>query len=661
VNFTFSLDTGSAPLTKVLNAWAAWRHDGEISNGGAVAQPSVEAALDVMLAALGKKDKIERVWIYADGDDQGRMVAAFTKSGYRAGIDPSQATQYAQGSDRCKKLVNLATDKTSLHLLGCHANLSRQSLGAWRDVFTGAKGTVTAPDGLWQLALRSESWTGMITVDQKQGCTPKTVTIAPKDRAEYQAGLRRVESTADSLVAAGCLTQERADTIKEKLGADVIRTFDRLLQDWFDLLRPAGELPVSLRGGAASHETLLARMWTLWGEAGGIAFPFVGKKRVGLAATRGKKPKDLVVDKALAAILPSDASWTTTFVTRPMPAKTIAHQVTVDKKTNKRAIVGGLRLSEDTLKDVIPKGSATGGLLFTTHDLDHVGFLTDGRLEYEAGYSDPEDPFRWRKVQDIVDSGYLVDVQRITQSTSFPAIMVEGGNRATGEFTLSHRNIAGTAITLAPEVLATQRSADLGDPVFFSADNRVHIYYTKDDLAHELLGHTWLLIKGLPWLHHQTITSDMGVMTPLGEAYAGTVIEFQRKYVNPDLARKSPTAFVSANLLATNLAQFKDDFGKKSTGAMNEKTTWPEYLSAAFNVVAANYEAAPPTGGGKAITRASIIQELTSWYSGLNPDERYRFLYLLNTVPLLALASDLAATLPQPAGMGNLHQVAPPP
>jgi hypothetical protein len=270
-----------------------------------------------MLALLGKGDKIDQVWIYADGDDQGRMIAPLAKGAYGAGVDPEQASAYADESERSKKLAPHATDATTLHLFGCHAALSKDSLGAWRNVFAGARGSVVAPEGFWQLALRSETKGITLTPDKKDGCESRTVTIAPKHRADYEASLRLIDSGVDELTTAGCLAKERAETLKKDRHAEATGHFERLLRDWFDLLQPGGELPASLRAGTPGRDAILDGMWSLWDMAGGIVFPFVAKKRVGLEATKGKKPADLAADKALGAVLPGAAGWGRKFVGRP--------------------------------------------------------------------------------------------------------------------------------------------------------------------------------------------------------------------------------------------------------------------------------------------------------------------------------------------------------
>jgi hypothetical protein len=315
VNFAFSLiGKNRATLSQVMSAWATWRHDGEIGNANAVALTSVDAALDVTLAALGKGDTIGDVWVYADGDDRGRMIASLRKSESGTGIDPKTASEFAQKSDKAKKLASFSDDATRLHLLGCNASLSKESLGAWREVFAGAKGVVVAPTGFWQLAFRTESRNIAIAANKKQGCKSKSVTVAPKDRADYEALLRAIESAVDALVAQGCLAEDRAATVKQDRRAEATRHFDAILVEWFDLL---------LRANAPGRDAILDGMWALWDSAGGIVFPFIGTKRTSISATKGKRPADLAKDKAQAAVIPSAADWQTKFLSRPKQAANV--------------------------------------------------------------------------------------------------------------------------------------------------------------------------------------------------------------------------------------------------------------------------------------------------------------------------------------------------
>ena len=316
MNFAFSLvDPKQKQLDKVLSAWTAWRHVGEIANASAVRVASVDAALDVMLKALGKGDTLGTVWLYSDGDAQGRVVGALAGKGGVASLEPSAVSAFAQKSDKTKKLAAFASDATEVRVLGALARAT-ENFGAWREALGGGKGSVVVADGYWQLALHHPSLPVTIPATSKD-CKPVSRSMAPTSRHEFDAELSTLDAAVDTQVGKGCLAADRAEAVKKELRSSAKGYFERLLRQWCGLLDPGGEVPPALRSKATSSQ-IIDVMWDLWDAAGGIVYPFIGTKRVPLERTEKLQDVDaLSKDKDIAAVTPRDATWPKRFVRKP--------------------------------------------------------------------------------------------------------------------------------------------------------------------------------------------------------------------------------------------------------------------------------------------------------------------------------------------------------
>jgi hypothetical protein len=220
------------------------------------------------------------------------------------------------------------------------------------------------------------------------------------------------------------------------------------------------------------------------------------------------------------------------------------------------------------------------------------------------------------------------------------------------------------------------------------------VYYTTalgspadSSMAHELFGHLWLAIKGVPFVHPKqpadiiasgTLSAQHGIRDPFGNIFTGTVQSFIDQYVGSETGMlASPTQNVGSQLLQRALTNFKTGFTSGATGTMNGPWRVPAETNLQWEIISSNYVQAPQgqmgTSGSQqtapgtvapaasarpAITRVSIEKDIIAWYRMLTPDQRYVFIQFLDSVQdsfqrRALLTSQLLKVLQRPKGMAT--------
>jgi hypothetical protein len=250
--------------------------------------------------------------------------------------------------------------------------------------------------------------------------------------------------------------------------------------------------------------------------------------------------------------------------------------------------VGAVRLHGNAATDV-----RRHGVLFPGPDQAHVLVTEDGRLGYEVAHTSPDDPYRWFRLREIVDTGAL-DIHAV--ATDGQIRVKEVTPQGTQIVQRSLFALGGNGVTL-PRL---ERARALGPGVERFAvspdDSRDRIYYLSDArgrsltggnaLAHELFGHYYLALKGVPFVHPPTVEEterrrgapllpeeaarmrvaiarrgtlreEHGVRDPFGRVFVGTVREYIDRYAGATtMAVQSPTQHVSEAFLQELLTGF---------------------------------------------------------------------------------------------------------
>src|SRR6185436_11516180 len=203
-----------------------------------------------------------------------------------------------------------------------------------------------------------------------------------------------------------------------------------------------------------------------------------------------------------------------------LPARAQAQQSTANWKS------GDVSVNPDAMNQITTKGG-----LFSGKDQGAVR-INNGKLEYDQNYTNPEDPFRWSRLKEVIDKGHL-QISGVSSGTKFkvqdPGAIVE---RSIAEIKVMVGDLSVTGITL-------KHGDTSPDPVYDQ------IFYDSsvglEALAHELFGHEWLSLKGVPWVHPKpgapeektkgTLLPQHQVTDPFGTVFSGTVHDYILKYI----------------------------------------------------------------------------------------------------------------------------------
>jgi len=252
--------------------------------------------------------------------------------------------------------------------------------------------------------------------------------------------------------------------------------------------------------------------------------------------------------------------------------------------------------NRDAKRDILRQG-----VLFPGSDQRHILVSGDDRLGYEVSHTDPEDPFRWSKFKDIVDNG-KIDIKAVSLTDTIPTLLVHNGQSRQQDISLI--SLGGSGITLVRESLLRQISPNEPTITASNDPNRDKIFYvprgsgqgalSSNSLAHELFGHYWLALQGVPFLHppsrqdllrqiqqgrnisgeafrnalgrHQrlgVLTEAHGIRGPFGHVFEGTVRDYIDRLVGAETGRvESPTRRVSNEHLMAELQALYDELQK---------------------------------------------------------------------------------------------------
>jgi hypothetical protein len=329
------------------------------------------------------------------------------------------------------------------------------------------------------------------------------------------------------------------------------------------------------------------------------------------------------------------------------------------------------------------------GVLLPGPDQGHIAVRDDGLLGYDPDYTTPEDPFRWERLKFVVDNGQA-DIFAVTSTESFNVKEISGDTERIYPTTLIQHLASGLTLErksryLAIYPMSTLRVLEEG-AVISADDGRDHIFYETGEkgrgtlgsnaLAHELYGHYWLALQGVPFVHppsleearkkaesrgqkvttHQlavvslrekltgTLTEKHNIKDPFGRPFTGTVREYIDRYAGASIGPlQSPTQNVGEAKLQQALTSLRQALLAPG-GLVRHPDGAPEISDAGglqWEIVSNNYEAlrqAPgATPGGW--TPDKLKAELLELYrTALNATQQSVFLEIL---VLISTASEL--------------------
>ena len=242
------------------------------------------------------------------------------------------------------------------------------------------------------------------------------------------------------------------------------------------------------------------------------------------------------------------------------------------------------------------------GGLFSGNDQAHINVGAGGTLTYDLGYTAPEDQFRWSRLKDIVDNGFL-RISAVSAQQKFKVQETPGAPPVDSSIADIRRDLNDMSV-MGITLIAGSNSPDATfNMIFYDRDQGVGA------LAHEFFGHEWLSVKGAPSVHppagsaaektRGTISPGNLITDPFGNILSGTVRDYIAKYIESlattatvttakggrMVVPKSPTQNVGVDALTKAFAIL---VANVSTGLT--ATSYSAPIAQAWRIICNNYD-----------------------------------------------------------------------
>ena len=224
-------------------------------------------------------------------------------------------------------------------------------------------------------------------------------------------------------------------------------------------------------------------------------------------------------------------------------------QVETREHKGKKFQVGGINVNPEAQADI-----KKNNVLINAEDTKHIEFF-EGKLGIDISYETPRDPFRWNMLKEIIATG-KVDLLAVSEGAELDVREGKAGRVGPKvQRKLKEMSVAGArgAAAMREELykLVSASKATMGVS-FISVTNRDQVFYATGfaSLGHELFGHIWLAMHGVPSGHGENLQGTQSIKDPFGETYTGTVEDYILDFVQmpSDVRGKTITNPPSASL-----------------------------------------------------------------------------------------------------------------
>ena len=247
-------------------------------------------------------------------------------------------------------------------------------------------------------------------------------------------------------------------------------------------------------------------------------------------------------------------------------------------------------------RDIMMRGG-----LFSGNDQAHIT-VARGVLTYDLGYTAPEDQFRWSRLKDIVDNGFL-KISAVSAQQKFKVQETPGAPPVDSSIADIRRDLNDMSVMGITLIAGSTSPDQTFNMIFYDQVGGVGA------LAHEFFGHEWLSVKGAPSVHppagsaaektRGTISPGNLITDPFGNIFSGTVRDYIAKYIE-SLAKtatvttakggrmvvpKSPTQNVGVDALTKAFAIL---VANVSTGLT--ATSYSAPIAQAWRIICNNYD-----------------------------------------------------------------------
>jgi Domain of unknown function (DUF4157) len=304
-------------------------------------------------------------------------------------------------------------------------------------------------------------------------------------------------------------------------------------------------------------------------------------------------------------------------------ARDIAAQLKGQAKTEKRDRqefqTGGITADAGARTDFAQN------VFINADDSRHLTFFGD-KLGVDIAYTTPRDPFRWDMLKTIIAEG-AVDIRAINADARFKVVeRMPGLPDTPNDITLA--SVGGNGLTaIRPSLAAAagERKAIL------SPSNRDQVVYRRGltSGAHELFGHVWLAMHGVPSGHGASLAGTQTIRDPFGGKFTGAVNTFIDEFVqdrgNPRNLQ-SRTEDMSDNSLNAAVRNFVQVAARADSYTVTASFTSrsPGFL-AAWQALRRMYVVLLRNSTEEKGRLDTIIQQIRKARDGLSPDQKLAF------------------------------------
>jgi len=300
----------------------------------------------------------------------------------------------------------------------------------------------------------------------------------------------------------------------------------------------------------------------------------------------------------------------------------------------------------------------THGVLLPGPDQAHIVVTGDKRLGYEVSHTTPDDPFRWQHLKDIVDSASL-DISGLSSTADFAVREVAPNVDQVVQRNLIFLGAGGITLprlsqqrTINPTATTFVASADNArDKIFYDTGAQGRGLFGSNSLAHELFGHYWLAMRGVPYQHGRQLTAAHGISDPLGRPFAGDVNTYISNFAGASgTALQSPTQRVSTQFLNDALTWLMTN-GPSGLTLSNNVGAASSDFGRNWEIVSQNYDILRVGPQGPAApslqSAVGVVNWFVGWYNtSLSLDQKRAFRSVLLGITT-SFGSNRRTRLPQ--------------
>jgi hypothetical protein len=293
----------------------------------------------------------------------------------------------------------------------------------------------------------------------------------------------------------------------------------------------------------------------------------------------------------------------------------------------------------------------THGNLLPAADQAHIAVTSANKLAYDTTYASPEDPFRWNIVKTIIDNHH-VQIFGVGGSDPFDTKLITTNQQGKPSSTINKVSLLtfmGDGMTLPTEARQRVINPTAKTMVVSTSSTYHQVYYETGSggrgmiggnaLAHELFGHLWLALQGVPFQHRKSLAGTSNITDPLGRPFTGSVNDYISKFAGASSTSvlQSPTYNVSPQFLLSTMQWIEQNgtshITTQGSGGIDADLDlkW-QALSNNYDILKVNPQTGVAVSQTLTLKAADVLNRMVTWANGLPAAKKTAFKNILRTI-----------------------------